>query len=165
MALVRPWDVGWIVGIAAAVAAGCAGYGGSPPTVPSTTATAPPGTIVIRIVGIDGAMSFSPNPATITPGQPIVWDNADSVTHRVVFNDGEIDTGNIAPGASSAPAGAAAAGPYHCSIHPVMVGMTVKPAPQGSDWFSQMRVPGVLLYDPKNGFVKRDSKTRLRPHE
>jgi plastocyanin len=134
MALVRPlrplhWRIGWFVGIAAVMAAGCAGMGGSPPTTPSTTTIARPGTVVIdiNISGINGAMSFSPNPAAITPGQPIVWHNADSVTHRVVFNDGEIDTGTIAPGASSAPAGAAAAGPYHCSIHPEMIGTTVKP--------------------------------------
>jgi plastocyanin len=72
-------------------------------------------------------MSFTPNPVAITPGQPIIWHNADSVTHRVVFNDGEIDTGDIAPGASSTAMGAAAAGPYHCAIHPVMIGTTVKP--------------------------------------
>jgi plastocyanin len=105
---------------------GCAGYGSSPSTIPYTATPAPPGTIVINIVGINGAMSFSPNPATITPGQPIVWHNADTVTHRVVFNDGEIDTGNIAPGASSQAMGAAAAGPYHCSIHPEMVGTTIQ---------------------------------------
>jgi len=119
--------IGWVVGTAAVMAAGCAGQGHSSPTTPSTATTAPPGTIVIDIVGINGATSFSPNPAAITPGQPIVWHNTDSVTHRVVFNDGEIDTGNIAPGASSAPAGAAKAGPYHCLIHPEMVGTTVRP--------------------------------------
>ena len=111
---------------AALGAYGCAGYAGSPPATSAPTAT-PPGTIVIDIVGINGAMSFSPNPVAITPGQPMIWHNADSVTHRVVFNDGEVDTGNIAPGGSSTAMGAAAAGPYHCSIHPEMVGTTVKP--------------------------------------
>ena len=57
----------------------------------------------------------------------MIWHNADSVTHRVVFNDGEVDTGNIAPGGFSTAMGAAAPGPYHCSIHPEMVGTTVKP--------------------------------------
>jgi len=108
-------------------ASGCAGHAGSSPAAPVTPTAAPPGTFIINVVGIDGAMSFSPNPATITPGQPIVWHNTDSATHRVVFNDGEIDTGNIPPGASSARMGAAAAGPYHCSIHPVMVGTTIMP--------------------------------------
>lgn len=114
-----------VLAVAAAGVSGCGGYGGSAPAAPSTSSSLPPGTVVIEIVGINGAMSFSPNPTAITPGQPMVWHNADSVTHRVVFNDGEVDTGNIAPGASSAPVGAAAPGPYHCSIHPVMVGTAV----------------------------------------
>ena len=117
-----------VVAAAALGASGCGGYANSSPATPSGPTAAPPGSIVIDIVGINGAMSFSPSPAAITVvGQAIVWHNADSVTHRVVFNDGEIDTGNIAPGASSVPAGAAKAGPYHCSIHPEMVGTTVKP--------------------------------------
>jgi plastocyanin len=52
-----------------------------------------------------------------------VWHNIDSVTHRVVLNDGTIDTGNLAPGASSAPMTiGTAGGGYHCSIHPGMIG-------------------------------------------
>jgi hypothetical protein len=31
----------------------------------------------------------------------VTFKNSDSVTHRVVLNDGSLDTGNIAPGASS----------------------------------------------------------------
>jgi hypothetical protein len=33
-----------------------------------------------------------------------------------------VDTGNLGPGASSAPMTLAAVGGYHCSIHPDMVG-------------------------------------------
>jgi plastocyanin len=55
----------------------------------------------------------------------VIWHNVDTVTHRVVFNDGEVDTGNIAPGAFSAEMGLVAPGPYHCSIHPPMVGTAV----------------------------------------
>jgi len=52
-----------------------------------------------------------------------MWHNVDNVTHRVVLNDRSVDTGDLAPGASSQPmAIAAAGGQYHCSIHPVMVG-------------------------------------------
>jgi plastocyanin len=99
----------------------CGGYNGSPvpPTGPSRPAA---DAITIDIVGINGAQSFSPNPATLPAGQVIVWHNADTTTHRVAFNDGELDTGNIAPGAFSTPMAPLAAGPYHCSIHPEMVG-------------------------------------------
>jgi plastocyanin len=100
---------------------GCGGYGGSaiPPTSPGPPAA---NAIVIEIIGINGSKSFSPNPATLPAGQSIVWHNADTTTHDVVFNDGELDTGNIAPGAFSTPMAPLAAGPYHCSIHPEMVG-------------------------------------------
>jgi plastocyanin len=97
------------------------GYG----SAPSATAAPVPtdGVVTVSVVAINGAQSFSPNPTTLPAGQKVVWHNIDSITHRVVLNDGTIDTGNLAPGASSAPmiigpAGAA----YHCSIHPEMVG-------------------------------------------
>jgi plastocyanin len=79
--------------------------------------------VTINVVAINGAQSFSPNPATLPAGQMVVWHNVDSTTHRVVLNDRSVDTGNLAPGASSQPMSiAAAGGQYHCSIHPVMVG-------------------------------------------
>jgi plastocyanin len=116
---------------AAAVAAlvigvgGCSSYGGpsSNPNGPSTAP--PPDAIVINVVGINGAQSFSPNPATVAAGRTIVWHNVDTTTHHVVLNDGELDTGNIAPGAFSAPMALVQPGPYHCSIHPEMVGSMV----------------------------------------
>jgi plastocyanin len=103
---------------------GCSGSGYSngsnsgSPTAPSAS-----GAVTVNIVGINGALSFSPNPATLPSGQMIVWHNVDAVTHHVVLNDGSLDTGNLDPGTYSQPmALSAAGGPYHCSIHPVMVG-------------------------------------------
>ena len=55
-------------------------------------------------------------------GQTVVWHNVDSTTHRVVLADQLIDTGNLAPGAFSAPMAVRAPGGYFCSIHPDMVG-------------------------------------------
>ena len=53
----------------------------------------------------------------------VVWHNVDNTTHRVVLNDRSVDTGDLAPGASSQPmAIGAASGQYHCSIHPEMIG-------------------------------------------
>ena len=83
--------------------------------------------MTISVIGVDGTQSFSPNPATLPAGQMVVWHNIDSITHRVVLNDGSLDTGNLAPGASS-QAMAINAGPYHCSIHPSMLGTIVRPA-------------------------------------
>jgi plastocyanin len=117
-----------------ALSVGAWGCGSSTPTTPTNstpaptpTPTAPSGVVTINIVGINGAQSFSPNPATLPAGQMVVWHNSDSITHRVVLNDGSLDTGDIAGGASSQPMAINSGGPYHCSIHPVMVG-TIAPA-------------------------------------
>ena len=53
----------------------------------------------------------------------MVFRNADSVVHRVMLNDGSIDTGDIAPGAASGPVQMPGGGTnYHCSLHPDMIG-------------------------------------------
>jgi plastocyanin len=112
------------------------GYPGTPtPTPTPTPAPAPtpvptptPSVVTINVVGVNGAQSFAPNPATLPAGQMVVWHNIDSIIHRVVLNDGSLDTGNLAPGASSQPMSInTGSGPYHCSIHPSMIG-TIAPA-------------------------------------
>ena len=103
----------------------CGGYTSPSPTSPTGTSAPPTGAAVINVVRENGAQSFSPNPATVAAGQMVVWHNVDTVTHRVVLNDGALDTGNIAPGAFSAPMTLTAVGAYHCSIHPSMVGTLV----------------------------------------
>jgi plastocyanin len=84
----------------------------------SATGTA----VTINVVAINGGQSYSPNPASVPAGQLVVWHNIDKETHRVVLDDRSVDTGNLAPGASSAPMPIGTAGPYHCTIHPEMVG-------------------------------------------
>jgi plastocyanin len=100
----------------------------APTPAPTPTPTPPSSVVTISVIGVNGAQSFSPNPATLPAGQMVVWHNIDSITHRVVLNDGSLDTGNIGPGASSQPMAInTGGGPYHCSIHPSMVG-TIVPA-------------------------------------
>jgi plastocyanin len=102
--------------VALAGAASCGG-GGSTPSSP-----APGGPVTINIVGERGGQSFSPNPALVA-GQTVVFKNTDSVVHRVRLNDLSIDTGDIAPGATSRAVTMPAAGTnYHCFLHPAMVG-------------------------------------------
>jgi plastocyanin len=104
----------------------CSGSGYSSSSTNSQAAPTPitsNGIVTINVVAINGAQSFSPNPATLPAGQMVVWHNVNNTTHRVVLNDGSVDTGNLAPGASSQPmAIGAAGGQYHCSIHPEMIG-------------------------------------------
>ena len=84
---------------------------------------AAPATVNISIAANNGARSFSPNPATAVTGDSLVWRNDDFSVHRIVLDDGSLDTGNINPGASSPPMTlAGAGGSYHCAIHPAMVG-------------------------------------------
>jgi plastocyanin len=108
--------------LAVAVAvAGCGGGGSSgSPSAPTTTSGGPS---TISIVGDNGGRSFSPNPGSSGQDLMVTWRNNDGVTHRIVLNDGTVDTGDIAPGATSRAVRLPAAGAnYHCSIHPGMVG-------------------------------------------
>ena len=112
-----------LVAMLASAAWACSGgnYASSPAA--PTPSTPGAGVVTVSIIGINGALSFSPNPATLPAGEVIVWHNLDTVTHRVVLNDGSVDTGNLAPGASSPVMSLRAlSSPYHCSIHPEMVG-------------------------------------------
>jgi len=121
----RSIEVFAVVAFSALGASSCGGggggYGGSTPTNPTPTPTA--NTVTINITGVKGKQSFSPNPASVPAGQQVIFKNNDVVTHRVVIDDRSLDTGDIAPGASSQPlALGAVSKPYHCSLHPSMVG-------------------------------------------
>ena len=102
---------------------GCSSSGyGSPTAATPATSSIPSSAVVINVVAINGAQSFSPNPSSIPAGRTVVWHNIDSVTHRVVLNDRSVDTGNLDPGSFSSPMSLGTVGGYHCSIHPEMVG-------------------------------------------
>lgn len=114
--------------VSAAVAASCGGGGGgSTPTSPTTPPAGGGGTqstVTINITGQGGKLAFSPNPATVSAGQLVVFKNNDVAMHHVVLDDGTVQTADIAPGATSAAVamGTSGAKTYHCAIHPGMVG-------------------------------------------
>ena len=115
--------------LVAVTLAGCGGSSFNSPTSPSPTPTPGPtpggtATLTITITGEDGAQSFSPNPGTVKVGDTVAFFNADTIVHTATADGGAFNTGNIAPGATSAPITMTAAGNfgYHCSIHPDMVG-------------------------------------------
>ena len=95
----------------------------------STTAPTPQATshiVTIDIAEVNGPYSFYPSPATIHRDQSVVWRNWDTVTHHLVFDDGFIDTGTLAPGTLSQPITIGTGNrSYHCTIHPTMVGTVV----------------------------------------
>ena len=93
------------------------GCGDGSPMTPSPTSPS-----TINIVGQNGAPAFSPNPASFG-GRQVVFKNNDSASHRIVLNDGSVDTGDIAPGATSREVSMPSSGTnYHCSVHPGMIG-------------------------------------------
>ena len=114
--------------LVAVTLAGCGGMSGSSsPTSPSPTPTPTVGAaadLTITITGMNGSNSFSPNPSSVAAGRTVAFRNADSIVHTATADGGSFDTGNIAPGATSAPITMTASGAfnYHCRIHPDMVG-------------------------------------------
>ena len=105
------------IAVLALAAFGCNDNSESPS--PSPTAD-----VTINIVAMNGASSYSPNPANVKVGQTVTWHNVEGTTHTATQNGGGFDTGNIANGASSAPIPITTTGDlgYHCTIHPSMVG-------------------------------------------
>jgi plastocyanin len=102
--------------VALTAALAFAACGKKSPSAPGSNA------FTVTVVRQNGAQSFSPNPAN-PAGKPVVFRNSDTVTHRMVLNDGSVDTGDIAPGATSREVTMPAGGTnYHCSIHPDMIG-------------------------------------------
>lgn len=101
----------------AVTAVSCGGK--SSPNGPSGGGTAQ---VTIHITGQNGAQSFNPNPAD-AGGQTVVFKNDSGEVHRVLLNDNSIDTGDIAPGATSRVVTMPASGTnYHCTIHGTMIG-------------------------------------------
>ena len=111
-----------VLGLAAWSCGG--GSGGGPSVVPSGPTPAPPSTATtIEIVGERGGQSFSPNPASVRQSTSFTWRNMDNKVHRIVMNDGSLDSGDIAPGGSSPVLRLGSDGAnYHCAIHPGMIG-------------------------------------------
>lgn len=113
------------IGILAMVFAGSGCGEDSSSMSPSTAAD-----VTIEIVANNGSLSFSPNPSSVTVGQTVAWHNAIGTAHTATADGGAFDTGNLSSGATSAPIAMTTAGsfPYHCGIHPSMVGtLTVNP--------------------------------------
>ena len=67
--------------------------------------------------------AFGPDPVDVLPGESVAWENVSDRTHTVTADDGSFDSGELAGGSRFAQRfDAAGAYPYHCSLHPGMVG-------------------------------------------
>ena len=99
-----------------------------PAPVPAPTpAPAPPANVTASIVvGASGMSStaYNPNPIEVAVGGTVTWRNDDSITHTSTANNVAWNSGIIPPGGSfSAQFNSAGSFPYHCTIHPNMVGV------------------------------------------
>lgn len=110
----------WIFVPALALALSSCGGSSSNPTTPTTTGT------VVSIVSGSSTLTttaYSPNPVSVPVGGTVTWRNNDNTTHTSTANGGSFDSGTIAPGASfSRTFPTAGSFPYHCTLHPGMVG-------------------------------------------
>jgi len=82
-----------------------------------------PGTVSI----VSGASektttAYSPNPITIAVGGTVTWVNNDSTTHTTTSNGAGWDATLNPGGQFSRTFTTAGSFPYHCTIHPGMVG-------------------------------------------
>ena len=109
-------------GMAALAVGVCMAGGCSPAVTGPDTTSAPADAIVIEILSMNGDRSFSPDSMAVRAGRVVVWHNRDFNTHRIALDGGGLDTGDIRPGRFSPPMTISDAGPYHCTIHPSMVG-------------------------------------------
>lgn len=110
------------VALALAVyAAGCKSSSKNPVLPPPTA------DVTINIVGDNLSNSFSPNPDSVLVGQTVSWHNNDTLTHHIVADNSSWDAGVVVAGATTAPKqmNTTSSFPYHCSIHPTMVGTLV----------------------------------------
>ncbi len=115
--------------LVALTVAGCNGSMSSP-AAPSPNPTGTAADVTINITGLNGSLSFSPNPASVKVGQTVSWRNTDGIAHTATADAGGFNTGTIAPGSTTTPVAMSAAGSfsYHCAIHPSMTGtLTVTP--------------------------------------
>ena len=93
---------------------------------------APAGAVTKTIAVVDFA--FNPKGMSVAQGTTVNWQNTGTRTHTATQDAGFFNTGNIAPGTTSAGKVLTAAGgyAYHCTIHPSMVAsvkVPVKVAP------------------------------------
>jgi plastocyanin len=81
-----------------------------------------------------GTGAYSPNPASVSSGSTVTWNNIDSTPHTATADDGSFDTGIINGGSSGSAlintSAETSTIPYHCSVHPEMRGtLQIIPSP------------------------------------
>lgn len=111
-------------GVLTVVDAGGGGGGGGsgepPPTAAAPPAPAAPSTAAVTMADF----SFEAPEASVAPGGRVTWTNEGGAPHTATFDDVELDTGNVEPGAEGTLTAPEEPGTYSykCTIHPQMTG-------------------------------------------
>ena len=106
-----------VVGAAVVAAVGC---GKDSPTSSSSNATTV--SIVVNSQNLT-TTAYNPNPISITRGSSIKWVNNDTIAHSSTSNTGVWESGLLGAGQSfTMTFPNAGSFPYHCSVHPNMIG-------------------------------------------
>ena len=113
--------------LAAVVLVGCGEDSTSPPLA------APPDVLIVNGASTMGANAYDPSSLTIslTAKSSVKWRNNDPMVpnHTITSNTGAFDSGAVADGETyTFNFTTVGTYPYHCSVHPSMVGtITVNP--------------------------------------
>ena len=123
--LIRRLVIPVVASAVVVVVTGC-GSGTTTPTTPSTPAITAATVTIQPAARTLATAAFVPNPVTVSQGATVTWSNTDTTTHDMIADSGAWDSGRISPGGSfNVTLGTKGSIPYHCSIHPGMVGTIV----------------------------------------
>jgi plastocyanin len=90
------------------------------PSGPSSSVTIPAGAASL------GTGAYTPDDLSVAVGTTVTWTNTDSIAHTSTSNAAGWDSGIVAPGGQFSFAfQTAGTFPYHCAIHPGMIGTVV----------------------------------------
>jgi plastocyanin len=108
----------------------CGGYSSSPsspsPTPSPTPTPSGPSVSIVSGASVRTTNAYSPSPLTVNVGDTVTWVNNDNTAHTSTSNGGAWNSSTIPPGGQfSTTFQTAGTYPYHCTIHPGMVGMVV----------------------------------------
>jgi plastocyanin len=104
------------------------GNGGGTSCAPTGGSSSGSGTAVVKVVSDPNTVGkFDPSTVTVTAGQSVEWDFADSsgTPHTVTANDGSFDSCSQTSGKFVVTFSKAGDVQYHCTLHAQMLG-TVK---------------------------------------
>jgi plastocyanin len=111
----------------------CGGGDATPPTTPSPapsptpTASGSSSSVTIPVGAASlGNRAYAPDDLNVAVGATVTWTNTDSTSHTSTSDVTGFDSGIVAPGGQFSFAfQTAGTFPYHCAIHPGMVGTVV----------------------------------------